>query len=489
MKEMNIKISNIQVDPENANIHTDIDLESRKRSIKSIGLQYPIKVISLGDGLHQIVDGESRYTACKLLDWDTIPCQVLDIDPSNHVEIARYSFALNKERELYPFAECRHISRLYQAKRMNSKKTKAIREEIAKEFGYSEITIGKMVAVGEIPSCPNGQLGTFGINSLKALLPLRVGNMNSKTGENNIDYLLVHKCVEWLYDKKRIPPTVADVSEYKDIVSDEMKGLAVKHQAVLQVQKELKEERDKHEKELEQTKSELEQLLTQSHQVEMEQKSSEIKRLTMRLESKDADADKVHEMIEQLENELSEVHADIDSEIEKRVEIQRRAWEGQKETDFQQRLRIAENTYRETINRMSIVENQQDLAIERLREELEQKDSEIEAKDTLIDRIRKPICLREYVEGVRIHHGPIAEMGIKFDDDSVDLILTDPPYGEEYLDCWTDLAKFAARSLKPGRFLVTYSGQFHFDKVMAILSGELTYYWSLAMLHSGNKQS
>lgn len=62
-------------------------------------------------------------------------------------------------------------------------------------------------------------------------------------------------------------------------------------------------------------------------------------------------------------------------------------------------------------------------------------------------------------------------------DDSVDLIVTDPPYPKQYLPLWADLARVAARVLKPGGFLVAYSGQIHLATMMMMLSEHLTYYW------------
>ena len=41
----------------------------------------------------------------------------------------------------------------------------------------------------------------------------------------------------------------------------------------------------------------------------------------------------------------------------------------------------------------------------------------------------------------------------------LDLILTDPPYSAEYLDCLNGLAEFAVYALTAGRFLVTMTGQ------------------------------
>jgi len=63
-------------------------------------------------------------------------------------------------------------------------------------------------------------------------------------------------------------------------------------------------------------------------------------------------------------------------------------------------------------------------------------------------------------------------------DNSIDLILTDPPYPKEYLDLWCDLFSIAKKILKPHAFLVAYTGQMYLDEIfrMALESG-LNYYW------------
>jgi site-specific DNA-methyltransferase (adenine-specific) len=72
-------------------------------------------------------------------------------------------------------------------------------------------------------------------------------------------------------------------------------------------------------------------------------------------------------------------------------------------------------------------------------------------------------------------------------DDSVDLIVTDPPYPKQYLPLWADLARVAARVLKPGGFLVAYSGQIHLATMMMMLSEHLTYYWLAGLHHTGGQ--
>lgn len=50
---------------------------------------------------------------------------------------------------------------------------------------------------------------------------------------------------------------------------------------------------------------------------------------------------------------------------------------------------------------------------------------------------------------------------VKLTDSSVDLIFTDPPYNDESLHLYKDLAKLASRVLKPGGSLITYFAQHH----------------------------
>ena len=74
------------------------------------------------------------------------------------------------------------------------------------------------------------------------------------------------------------------------------------------------------------------------------------------------------------------------------------------------------------------------------------------------------------------------------EDDSVDLILTDPPYPKEFLYLWDELGEVAARVLKPGGYLATYSGQLYLDHVMSVLGEHLSYVWTMALQHKGATQ-
>jgi len=69
---------------------------------------------------------------------------------------------------------------------------------------------------------------------------------------------------------------------------------------------------------------------------------------------------------------------------------------------------------------------------------------------------------------------------------TVSLILTDIPYGKEFLPELTALSAFAARVLKEGGIFVTYSGQFHLPHVLEGLAKHLTYRWVISSTWPGN---
>jgi len=80
-------------------------------------------------------------------------------------------------------------------------------------------------------------------------------------------------------------------------------------------------------------------------------------------------------------------------------------------------------------------------------------------------------------EGIMVETGDFRELAEDIPSASIDLIFTDPSYGEDYLDLWSPLAELAARVLKPGRFLLTYCGKLYLPAILAKLGEHLQYYW------------
>ena len=72
-------------------------------------------------------------------------------------------------------------------------------------------------------------------------------------------------------------------------------------------------------------------------------------------------------------------------------------------------------------------------------------------------------------------------------DNSVDFIITDPPYPREYIPLYGHLSALAARVLKDGGSALVMCGQSYLPQVMNELCKELTYHWTLCYLTPGGQ--
>jgi hypothetical protein len=80
--------------------------------------------------------------------------------------------------------------------------------------------------------------------------------------------------------------------------------------------------------------------------------------------------------------------------------------------------------------------------------------------------------------------GDFREQGCVIDDNSTDLIFTDPPWQTGVAPQYADLGAFAARVLVPGGSLITYVGQASLPAALALLTEHLTWWWPLTVLQS-----
>jgi ParB-like chromosome segregation protein Spo0J len=72
-------------------------------------------------------------------------------------------------------------------------------------------------------------------------------------------------------------------------------------------------------------------------------------------------------------------------------------------------------------------------------------------------------------------------------DNSVDFIITDPPYPREYIPLYGHLSALAARVLKDGGSALVMCGQSYLPQVMNELCKELAYHWTLCYLTPGGQ--
>ena len=81
---------------------------------------------------------------------------------------------------------------------------------------------------------------------------------------------------------------------------------------------------------------------------------------------------------------------------------------------------------------------------------------------------------------ISILHGDFIQLTDNIEYDSIDAIITDPPYPHEFIELWSSLSEVAMRVLKPSGWCITYSGKQHLDEVLArMTAGGLVFYWQI----------
>ena len=129
---------------------------------------------------------------------------------------------------------------------------------------------------------------------------------------------------------------------------------------------------------------------------------------------------------------------------------------------------------------ISIIEDNPDITLKEVNEEIKQvRRKKISDEGKKIDVKKLNIDLRL---------GDFIEVLDDIPDNSIDLILTDPPYPIEFIDEWDKLGQFAKCKLKPNGFCISYSGHKNIYKVMEKMNKYLDYYWMMALIHTGHTQ-
>lgn len=80
-------------------------------------------------------------------------------------------------------------------------------------------------------------------------------------------------------------------------------------------------------------------------------------------------------------------------------------------------------------------------------------------------------------EDYRTYHCSVSELKEKIKEASLDAIVTDPPYQHSDLPVYTELAEFAAYTLKPGGSLIAMVGKYYLPEIMEKLGKHLNYHW------------
>lgn len=89
----------------------------------------------------------------------------------------------------------------------------------------------------------------------------------------------------------------------------------------------------------------------------------------------------------------------------------------------------------------------------------------------------------------KILHGDIASIDNQIQSGSIDTVLTDPPYGREYLHLYEILAKKSKEWLKPGGSLLVMCGQSYLTEILNLMTPHLQYNWVVAYLTPGGQSA
>lgn len=83
--------------------------------------------------------------------------------------------------------------------------------------------------------------------------------------------------------------------------------------------------------------------------------------------------------------------------------------------------------------------------------------------------------------------GDFAQVAQDLSSESIDIIITDPPYPREFIELYGLLAEQAARLLKPGGSLLAMCGQSYLPEILSMMTPHLTYHWTISYQTPGGQ--
>ncbi|HBD62975.1 MAG TPA: nucleoid occlusion protein, partial [Clostridiales bacterium] len=134
-------------------------LEELSQSIKNYGIIQPITVRKIYDDIYEIVAGERRFKAVKLLNLDAIPAVVIEVKEE---ESAAMALIENLQREDLDFIEeAMAYERLIEDFELNQ-------TQLAEKLGKSQSTIANKMRILKLPESVKQKIREGGLNERHA---------------------------------------------------------------------------------------------------------------------------------------------------------------------------------------------------------------------------------------------------------------------------------------------------------------------------------
>lgn len=122
---------------------SDMDIEPLALSIRQKGLLQPILVRPTEDGNFEVIAGNRRYNACKLLHWRKVRCHIVDLDDKSAYEVSLIENV--QRRSMNPVEEAEAYKKYIEEFGWGSA------SDLARRIGKSKSHISKRIALLKLP--------------------------------------------------------------------------------------------------------------------------------------------------------------------------------------------------------------------------------------------------------------------------------------------------------------------------------------------------
>ncbi|MFA5658152.1 MAG: ParB/RepB/Spo0J family partition protein [Oscillospiraceae bacterium] len=199
-----------EIEPNRAQPRVDFDEEAIAAladSIRNHGLLQPLLVRPLDSGGYQIVAGERRWRACRMLGLDEIPVQIRELSDSEAMQLALIE---NLQREnLNPVEEAKGYQELIDSYGMTQ-------EEVAKTVGKSRSVVANCLRALKLEPEIQDKLrkGTISIGHAKALAGVEDKQTRLALAQKCEEDTLTVRSLEKLCSKLSAPKKVDSEKEF-----------------------------------------------------------------------------------------------------------------------------------------------------------------------------------------------------------------------------------------------------------------------------------